>query len=62
MMGPNFLNSLFGILVRFRLYSVALAAGIKGLFHQVRVPETRIHCAFPGNLTRIIQAALKFTK
>jgi len=38
MTGPDLLNSLFGVLQRFRLYRVALSADIEGMFHQVRVP------------------------
>ncbi|KAK6186774.1 hypothetical protein SNE40_006050 [Patella caerulea] len=39
MTGPDLLNSLFGMLLRFRLYSVALAADVEAMFHQVCVPD-----------------------
>ena len=39
MTGPDLLNSLFGVLQRFRLGSTALMADIEGMFHQVRVPK-----------------------
>ncbi|XP_055957967.1 uncharacterized protein LOC126823725 isoform X1 [Patella vulgata] len=38
MTGPDLLNNLFGILIRFRLYKVAIVADVEGMFHQVRVP------------------------
>jgi hypothetical protein len=37
--GPDLLNSLFGVLQRFRLRPVALVADITDMFYQVRVPE-----------------------
>ena len=37
--GPDLLNSLFGVLQRFRLHSVALVADVEAMFHQVNVPE-----------------------
>ena len=37
--GPDLLNSLFGVLQRFRLYDVALVADIKGMFNQVCVSD-----------------------
>ncbi|XP_064637875.1 uncharacterized protein LOC135494055 [Lineus longissimus] len=40
MTGPDLLNSLFGILQRFRLYRIAMCADVEGMFHMVRVPET----------------------
>ncbi|XP_074643958.1 uncharacterized protein LOC141900806 [Tubulanus polymorphus] len=40
MTGPDLLNSLFGVLQRFRLGAVAIAADVEGMFHQVKDPET----------------------
>ena len=40
MAGPDLLNSLFGVLLRFRLRPVALVADIEAMFHQVRVPQS----------------------
>jgi hypothetical protein len=37
--GPDLLNSLFGVLVRFRLKPVALVADVADMFYQVHVPE-----------------------
>jgi hypothetical protein len=37
---PDLLNSLFGVLQRFRMYKVAICADVEGMFHQVRVPES----------------------
>ncbi|XP_048243021.1 uncharacterized protein LOC124146421 [Haliotis rufescens] len=39
MTGPDLVNSLFGILQRFRLFEVAIAADIEGMYHQVGVPK-----------------------
>ncbi len=39
--GPDLLNSLIGVLSRFRLRRVAFVADIRGMFHQVRVPESQ---------------------
>ena len=39
MSGPDLLNSLFGVLQRFRLYEVALVTDIRAMYHQVRVPS-----------------------
>ena len=38
--GPDLLNSLFGVLVRFRLRPVALVADIADMFYQVKVPPS----------------------
>ena len=40
MTGPDLLNNLFGVLLRFRLYPIALVADIESMFHQVTVPDT----------------------
>jgi hypothetical protein len=40
MTGPDLLNSLFGVMQRFRLYAIAITADIEGMLHQVRVPDT----------------------
>lgn len=37
--GPDYINSLVGVLVRFRLRRVAFMADVQAMFHQVRVPE-----------------------
>ena len=37
--GPDLLNSLLGVLMRFRVGPVALVADIEAMFHQVYVPE-----------------------
>ena len=39
MTGPDLLNSLIGVLLRFRLKNIALVADIKEMFHQVKVPS-----------------------
>ena len=36
--GPDLVNNLVGVLIRFRQEPVALVADIEGMFHQVRVP------------------------
>ena len=36
--GPDLINSLFAILLRFRLYCFAIQADIKAMYHQVKVP------------------------
>ena len=35
--GPDLTNNLFGVLMRFRLYSVGIMADIEGMFNQVKV-------------------------
>ena len=37
--GPDLINNLAGVLMRFRLHEVALMADIKAMFHQVLVPS-----------------------
>ena len=37
--GPDLMNSLVGVILRFRSGKIAIAADIEGMFHQVRVPE-----------------------
>jgi hypothetical protein len=37
--GPDLMNSLVGVLIRFRQENVALTADIEAMFHQVRVQE-----------------------
>ena len=37
--GPDLLNSLVGILMRFRFGKVAIAADVEAMYHQVRVPK-----------------------
>ena len=37
--GPDLLNRLVGVILRFRLHEVALSADIKGFFHQIYVTE-----------------------
>ena len=39
MTGPDLLNSLFGVIQRFRLFEIALVADVQAMFHQVRVPD-----------------------
>lgn len=39
MQGPDFMNSLVGVLIRFRQDHVAIAADVEAMFHQVRVLE-----------------------
>ncbi|XP_074641172.1 uncharacterized protein LOC141898924 [Tubulanus polymorphus] len=39
MTGPDLLNSLFGVLQRFRLYETALVADVRAMFHQVKTSE-----------------------
>ena len=37
--GPNMVNSLFGVLLRFRQHPYAMSADIESMFHQMKVPE-----------------------
>ena len=39
MQGPDYTNSLLGVLMRFRSDNIALVADIEGMFHQVKVPR-----------------------
>ena len=41
--GPDLLNSLVGVLFRFRKEKIAVSADIKGFFHQVYVDERDVH-------------------
>jgi hypothetical protein len=36
--GPDLVSSLVGVLLRFRTGSVAVAADIEAMFHQIKVP------------------------
>ncbi|XP_013406078.1 uncharacterized protein LOC106170651 [Lingula anatina] len=40
MTGPDLLNSLFGVIQRFRLYEIAMVADIEQMFMQVHVPSS----------------------
>ena len=42
--GPNLVNKLIDILLRFRKEHVAVTADIKAMFFQVRVPQEHKHC------------------
>lgn len=39
MQGPDLMNSLVGVVIRFRQERIALAADIEAMFHQVRVVD-----------------------
>ena len=39
LVGPDLLNSVFGVLQRFRMGFIAIVADIEAMFHQVKVPE-----------------------
>ena len=39
MQGPDLMNSLIGVLLRFRLHETAITSDIEGMFHQIRVCE-----------------------
>ncbi|XP_033127085.1 uncharacterized protein LOC117124857 [Anneissia japonica] len=41
--GPDLLNSLFGVLLRFRQQKIALAADISKMYHRIAIPETDQH-------------------
>lgn len=38
--GRDLLNSLVGVLLRFRNYKIALVADVEAMFHQVKVPKS----------------------
>ena len=38
MQGPDLVNSLFGVLLRFRQHPVAIMSDVEAMYHQVRVP------------------------
>ena len=44
LLGPDLTNTLVGVLLRFRLYKVAMMSDIESMFHQVRVKPD--HCDF----------------
>ena len=41
--GPDFTNSLFGVLTRFRLENIALMTDVQAMFHQVKVSERHVN-------------------
>ena len=43
MKGPDLLNNLFGILVRFRENEVAISADVSKMYHRVLIPEQYLH-------------------
>ena len=50
--GPDLLNSLMVVVLRFRVGEVALAADIEGMFHRVEVNKTmRTVCGFYVRMT-----------
>eukprot|EP00057_Strongylocentrotus_purpuratus_P025475 XP_011679949.1 PREDICTED: uncharacterized protein LOC100891320 [Strongylocentrotus purpuratus] len=54
MKGPDLLNSLFGVLLRFREHDVALCADISKMYHRVMIPERdqHVHRFLWRNLSR----------
>ena len=40
--GPDLTNQLVGVLIRFRVKSVAFMAVIQAVFYQIKVPEKQI--------------------
>jgi hypothetical protein len=41
--GPNLMNSLVGVLLRFRQERVAFVADIESMFYQIRVPDSQMN-------------------
>ena len=41
--GPDFTNSLFGVLTRFRQENIALMTDVKAMYHQVKVSEKHVN-------------------
>ncbi len=44
MQGPDFMNSLLGVLLRFRIGLIPVMADIEAMYYQVKIPEE--HCKF----------------
>ena len=60
--GPDLMNTLLGILCRFRQESVAFMTDIQSMFHQFLVSRnTEISCVFCGGRTGILQMRLLST-
>ena len=61
--GPDFTNSLVGVLLRFREERVALMADIEKMFHQVRVNQKTVrHCNSCGAQERTLIRTQWITK
>ena len=43
MKGPDLLNDLFGVVLRFRENEVAFIGDISKMYHRIRIPETNQH-------------------